>query len=317
MARLPSKGVAVLIVPLLIAGSCPPKNSSSGGSDNDTPITPPPVPPPPPPPQPIGIVGNLPIGLEVADGDLHQNIDMPDFHFPRFRSDHYNDEPNLSSNFPRLTGWAECTTERRSQNVQVEAKCIVTLFQLVQINQSGTERVIARFDLSELRRGQKVACSDNGYCAGANYRRESDDGTSLCWYSYCVNGEEHSEEGQGPMINGEVTIGGELVVQANELPWRVSHWWTQQPEGAANVHPRTVAGSQYYIDVRFRTVGAAVLRVGADRWTNRFTDPERLCERAGNRLQNNCELFFSNWFRSVSNDGPIQRVRFQLIPPLP
>lgn len=319
-------------ITLLTLAACSGEGSEDAGlvdalvtvpTEAPTTSTPPPAAAPPPESSqaPVGLVGGLPNGVVVADTELRKDIDIPRFHI-RPRSEHYNDQPGLHEDFPRLTAWGECITKRRDHNRRNDARCIIREFKLVEIDGSGRERVVARFDLSEPRRGKPVDCGFEGdppvrtasYCAGANYRREGENG-DLCWYAWCVGDYHLPDEGIGPMENGSIRPDGRFVINVARRARRVSHWWTQKRVEASHPFPRMDEHAEYYLDIRFRTIGEAVLRIGADGWTPRFDGPKRDCQRF-ERPSNNCEMFFSNWYRSTRDDGPYHRLRFSLTYPL-
>ncbi len=314
-------GATSLLFLSLTAGNCsrspkkptPPPTSSPAPSSSPTPD---------PVQTAAGLVGALPSGIVIADGELRPNIDVPQFHFPSSTEGHFNTQQNLESQFPRLAAWAECITKRRDQSSTSTAKCMVHKFELVEHNNgSGAETRIATFDFSKQRRNKPVECgftSDDPpqripktFCAGANYRREGASG-QLCWYNWCYPDNHLDDDGMAPMSNGLIDSDGQLTIDAAMKPKLVSHWWSQTEGSAANPKTRSTQGFSYFLVIEVYTMGDAVLRVGADRWIDAPGGQQFPCANLGGALSENCELFFGNWLTDKSGNTTFKSLRFQL-----
>ena len=95
--------------------------------------------------------------------------------------------------------------------------------------------------------------------------------------------------------------GGLLRIDAAAQPTRVSHWWTLN-RATANWRSRSAPGKKYLVLIEFRTIGAAAIRIGLDRYT---PDSQIVynndCNWAGTQQDHsNCEDYNSDWYQSAS-----------------
>ncbi|MEQ1687134.1 MAG: hypothetical protein ABL874_01005 [Sphingopyxis sp.] len=89
-----------------------------------------------------------------------------------------------------------------------------------------------------------------------------------------------------------------LVVDASRHPNRVAHWWTLS---ADNERAPSRLGKHYLVEITFRTIGAAAIRIGLDRWTAGETHIGECDWRGTTAPQANCLDYNSDWYQSTGS----------------
>lgn len=101
---------------------------------------------------------------------------------------------------------------------------------------------------------------------GGLYEREPS------WYP---PGDKHSE-----MYNSQIK-NGYLYIDVSQTPKKIAHWWTERQYCKAN--------NYYYLEVKVKIIGKAVLQIGADWWRTIDAMPTVYGE-------NNLQAWNSDWF---------------------
>jgi hypothetical protein len=316
---------AWLILPLAIAAcsGSKPTPSSQTGSVNVAPTpTPSPIPTPSPTPAPA------PAGLINVSATI---ADVPSWAMQGRTANYVGHDPR----YPLKTAWGECLA-MSARGSSLAARCEIRSFRLIEFSstrpaasEAGTVVGDAEFSRHSPADGQSIRCDlepsaggnfrlpNGGYCVGANFNRAiCPAGGGPCTLNFYADSDP-SDGSAGSFFPGTNMIvrDGVLVIDAGAWPDKVGHWWTVSPDPPFTAQQDWRApsspGRHYLVEIEFRIIGAAALRVGLDRWTAGGATHVGECSWTGTTdPHGNCEDYSSDWYQTQSESWV--RVRLPL-----
>ena len=258
---------AVALIALAVSGCGDDEPASSPSPPAATP-TPEPSPTPSPSPTPTGAV--------VVDARLTQ---IPSFTFGTV----IQTDPDLLRRFSELVGWSECVTYSADQPTSQIAECQVKSLQLSARNRvTGKTTVLAVDEFAE--------------DIGMPLRFDDEVQRGLRAWRYRGNGDRDWYGGPEVALSNSLVVAGPiLILDIAKTPADVAHFWTFARPPTANTRapapdPRDY---EYLIEVQFKTVGRAALRVGLDGWAIGGATP--YCPTS-NDSRANCEVAHGPWY---------------------
>ena len=197
--------------------------------------------------------GGTGVTFSVPEGALHHREKL--------------DYPYSPSCFEAVTGFAVAATLESDQSGST-AEIFVDYWRLIEENViEETETILFEENYDNPKSPPALECTQNN-CEGGLYVRVP------TWFAT----DEHSQ------IEDSEIKDGYLHLDLAPNPDKLFHWWTDRFENKP--------GCKYYVEGRFKVVGDAALRFGADWWTDMSAEPDgsyMACEG------NNCKAWNSDW----------------------